>query len=129
MAKKGSTGKSVPAPAVTTSGRPSALPDTRVVYRGDNLEQLATLLDHCVDLIYTPAVSNSDPPFRSNRNYEVFWGKTKEKRSFEDRHAPTRAYIEYMRARCVQLARARMKTYHCDGLGWLRIGRHSLRTN
>ena len=34
-----------------------------------------------MDLIYI------DPPFNSNRNYEVFWGETKEKRAFEDRHA------------------------------------------
>ena len=26
-----------------------------------------------------------DPPFNSNRNYEVFWGETKEKRAFDDR--------------------------------------------
>jgi len=32
--------------------RPSALLDTRVVYCGDNLEQLARLPDDCVDLIY-----------------------------------------------------------------------------
>jgi site-specific DNA-methyltransferase (adenine-specific) len=37
--------------------------DTRVVYCGDNLEQLAKLPDQCVDLIYI------DPPFNSNRNY------------------------------------------------------------
>jgi hypothetical protein len=36
-----------------------------------------------VDLIYI------DPPFNSNRNYEVFWGETREKRSFQDRHAST----------------------------------------
>ena len=48
--------------------RPSTLLDTRVVYCGDNLEQLAKLPDACVDLIYI------DPPFNSNRNYEVFWG-------------------------------------------------------
>ena len=59
--------------------RPSSLLDTRVVYCGDNLEQLAKLPDACVDLIYI------DPPFNSNRNYEVFWGETKEKRAFEDR--------------------------------------------
>jgi len=47
-----------------------------------------------------------DPPFNSNCNYEVFWGKSKEKRSFEDRHASTQAYIEFMRPRCVELARA-----------------------
>src|SRR5208282_4079268 len=79
--------------------RASSLLDTRVIYCGDNLEQLAKLPDACVDLIYI------DPPFNSNRNYEVFWGETKEKRAFEDRHENTRAYIDYMRPRCVQLAR------------------------
>jgi hypothetical protein len=73
------------------TGKPSALVDTRVIYCGDNLEQLAKLPDACVDLIYI------DPPFNSNRNYEVFWGETKEKRAFEDRHASTQAYIDYMR--------------------------------
>ena len=96
----------------TTRQRPSSLLDTRVVYCGDNLEQLAKLPDACVDLIYI------DPPFNSNRNYEVFWGETKEKRAFEDRHENTKAYIDYMRPRCVQLARVLKKTgsfyYHCD---------------
>ncbi len=63
------------------AGKPSALVDTRVIYCGDNLDQLKRLPDNCVDLIYI------DPPFNSNRNYEVFWGETKEKRAFEDRHA------------------------------------------
>ena len=65
------------------SAKPSALVDTRVIYCGDNLEQLKKLPDAYVDLIYI------DPPFNSNRNYEVFWGETKEKRAFEDRHANT----------------------------------------
>ena len=82
------------------------------IYCGDNLEQLAKLPDACVDLIYI------DPPFNSNRNYEVFWGETKEKRAFEDRHESTQAYIDYMRPRCVELARVLKKTgsfyYHCD---------------
>jgi 16S rRNA G966 N2-methylase RsmD len=65
-------------------GKPSSLLDTRVIYCGDCLEQLRKLPDACVDLIYI------DPPFNSNRNYEVFWGETKEKRAFEDRHASTR---------------------------------------
>src|SRR5208282_3969365 len=94
------------------AGKPSALVDTRVIYCGDNLEQLKKLPDACVDLIYI------DPPFNSNRNYEVFWGETKEKRSFEDRHASTQAYIDYMRPRCVELARVIKPTgsfyYHCD---------------
>ncbi len=86
------------------AGKPSALLDTRVVYCGDCLEQLKNLPDQCVDLIYI------DPPFNSNRNYEVFWGETKEKRAFEDRHASTQAYIDYMRPRCVELARVLKKT-------------------
>ncbi|MCX6906538.1 MAG: DNA methyltransferase, partial [Verrucomicrobia bacterium] len=94
------------------AGKPSALLDTRVIYCGDNLEQLRKLPDACVDLIYI------DPPFNSNRNYEVFWGETKEKRAFEDRHESTKAYIEYMRPRCVELARVLKKSgsfyYHCD---------------
>ena len=93
-------------------GKPSALVDTRVIYCGDNLEQLKKFPDGCVDLIYI------DPPFNSNRNYEVFWGETKEKRAFEDRHASTQAYIEFMRPRCVELHRVLKKTgsfyYHCD---------------
>jgi hypothetical protein len=65
MAKKGPSGKtsvkkSVAASAPTREGRvvvsmanrPSALLGTRVVYCGDNLEQLAKLPDGCVDLIY-----------------------------------------------------------------------------
>jgi DNA modification methylase len=92
--------------------KPSALIDTRVIYCGDNLDQLRKLPDACVDLIYI------DPPFNSNRNYEVFWGETKEKRSFEDRHESTKAYIDYMRPRCVELHRVLKKTgsfyYHCD---------------
>ena len=94
------------------AGRPSALVDTRVIYCGDCLEQLKNLPNACVDLIYI------DPPFNSNRNYEVFWGETKEKRAFEDRHASTQAYIDYMRPRCAELARVLKKSgsfyYHCD---------------
>jgi DNA modification methylase len=94
------------------SPKASALVDTRVIYCGDNLDQLRKLPEACVDLIYI------DPPFNSNRNYEVFWGETKEKRSFEDRHESTKAYIEYMRPRSVELHRVLKKTgsfyYHCD---------------
>jgi DNA modification methylase len=92
--------------------KPSALIDTRVIYCGDNLDQLRKFPDASVDLIYI------DPPFNSNRNYEVFWGETKEKRAFEDRHASTQAYIEFMRPRCVELHRVLKKSgsfyYHCD---------------
>ena len=94
------------------ANKSSSLLDTRVIYCGDNLEQLKKLPDACVDLIYI------DPPFNSNRNYEVFWGETKEKRAFEDRHESTRAYIDYMKPRCRELARVLKKTgtfyFHCD---------------
>ena len=52
--------------------KPSALIDTRLIYCGDNLDQLRKFPSGCVDLI------SIDPPFNSNRNYEVFWGETKE---------------------------------------------------
>jgi DNA modification methylase len=92
-------------------GRRSALLDTRIIYCGDCAEQLRKLPEHCIDLIYI------DPPFNSNRNCEVFWGETKEKRAFENRHASTQAYIDYMRPRCVELSRVLKKTgsfyYQC----------------
>jgi 16S rRNA G966 N2-methylase RsmD len=94
------------------ASRPSSLVDTRLIYCGDCFDQLRQLPGGCVDLIYI------DPPFNSNRNYEVFWGETKEKRAFEDRHASTQAYIDYMRPRCAELAGVLTKTgsfyYHCD---------------
>ncbi|HEX3149569.1 MAG TPA: site-specific DNA-methyltransferase [Gemmataceae bacterium] len=85
---------------------------TEVVYCGDNLQQLPKIPDHSIDLIYI------DPPFNSNRNYEVFWPEASEVRRFEDRHESTKAYIDYMRPRCVELHRVLKKTgsfyFHCD---------------
>src|SRR4051794_27245576 len=78
-------------PAASPKGKASALLDTPVIYCGDNLEQLAKLPEKCIDLIYI------DPPLNPTRNYEVFWGETKKKRAFEDRHENTKAYIDYMR--------------------------------
>ena len=66
--------------------RKSALVDTSIIYCGDCLEQLRKLPADSVDLIYI------DPPFNSNRDYEVFWGETKEKRAFEDRPARFKLY-------------------------------------
>jgi hypothetical protein len=55
MAKKGTRATSSIQPATPTpavhAGKPSALLDTRVVYCGDNLEQLAKLPDGCVDSV------------------------------------------------------------------------------
>lgn len=53
--------------------RLSAVIDTRVIYCGDNLDQMRKLPEACIDLTYI------DLPFNSNRNYEVFSGETKEK--------------------------------------------------
>lgn len=49
--------------------RASALTDTRIIYCGDNLDQLPRLPDACIDLIYI------DLPFNSNRNYEGVLGR------------------------------------------------------
>jgi DNA modification methylase len=53
--------------------------EEQTTYCGDNLVKLRTFPPACVDLIYI------DPPFYSNRNYEVFWGETKESQSFDGR--------------------------------------------
>jgi hypothetical protein len=109
-------GSDVPkAPAAARGGhaaRPSALLDTRVIYCGDNLDQLAKLPGGCIDLIYI------DPPFNSNRDDGVLWGETREQRAIEERHASTQADIDYMRVRSVGPARVLKETggfhYHCD---------------
>jgi DNA modification methylase len=49
---------------------------TNYIICGDNLEWLNQLEDESVDLCYI------DPPFFSNRNYEVIWGNGYELRSF-----------------------------------------------
>jgi len=49
------------------------------LYCDDNLKVLATMEKESVDLIYL------DPPFFSNRHYEIIWGDEAEIRSFEDR--------------------------------------------
>lgn len=86
--------------------------DTQVIWCGDNIEKLRAMPPGFVDLVYI------DPPFNSNRNYEVFWGDAKEKRAFEDRGKSTRAYLDFMRPRCVELHRVLKETgsfyFHCD---------------
>jgi hypothetical protein len=93
-------------------GKRSSLVDTSVIYCGDCLDKLQELPTESVDLIYI------DPPFNSNRQFETFWPEVQEKRRFEDRHASTQAYLDFMRPRCVELRRVLKKTgslyYHCD---------------
>lgn len=80
---------------------------------GDNLEILKTLKDESVDLIYI------DPPFFSNRNYEVVFGDEAEIRSFEDRwEGGVNVYVEWMKERVKELCRVLKPTgsfyLHCD---------------
>jgi DNA modification methylase len=46
---------------------------------GDCLDVMQKMDSESVDLIYL------DPPFFSNKNYEVIWGDEGEIRSFQDR--------------------------------------------
>ncbi len=81
-------------------GKPSSLLDTRVVYCGDNLEQLAKLPGHCIDLIYI------DPSFNSKRNYEVFWGSRRRSVPLKTATPPRRPIpARRERPRCFELAR------------------------
>lgn len=87
--------------------------ETEVLYCEDNLDQLCQFPDECVDLIYL------DPPFFSNRNYEVIWGDEAEMRSFEDRwEGGIEVYTGWMRDRMAQIHRILKKTgtvyLHCD---------------
>jgi len=50
-----------------------------VIYCGDNLHWMSRLPDEFVDLCYI------DPPFFSQKHYEVIFGDGEERRSFEDR--------------------------------------------
>jgi len=87
--------------------------ETSTIYCGDNLEWLARFPGDCIDLIYL------DPPFFSNRFYEVIWGDEAEVRSFEDRwEGGIHVYIEWMRERMLEMRRVLKDTgsvyLHCD---------------
>jgi DNA modification methylase len=84
-----------------------------VLYRGDNVKILADMPSDSVDLVYL------DPPFFSNRNYEVIWGDEAEVRSFLDRWSGgIEVYIDWMRERMLALHRVLAPTgtlyLHCD---------------
>jgi DNA modification methylase len=87
--------------------------ETGVLYCDDNLQRLAQFPAECIDLIYL------DPPFFSNRNYEVIWGDEAEVRSFEDRwEGGVHHYIDWMRERMIEMHRVLKPTgvifLHCD---------------
>lgn len=82
---------------------------------GDNLKALDDLIKEGikVDLIYL------DPPFFSNRHYEVIWGDEAEVRSFKDRwEGGINVYIEWMRERVSKMHDVLKDTgsfyLHCD---------------
>ena len=86
---------------------------TNKLILGDNLSVLQSISDKSVDLIYL------DPPFFSNRTYEVIWGDDGEKRSFEDRFAGgIDHYISWLKIRVRQMHRILKDTgsifLHCD---------------
>lgn len=84
-----------------------------VIHCGDNLYIMRNMPDESVDLIYL------DPPFFSNRHYEVIWGDDNETRSFDDRwEGGIEHYIGWMKERLLEMHRILSPTgsiyLHCD---------------
>jgi len=80
---------------------------------GDNLDILRAMDSETIDLIYL------DPPFFSNRNYEVIWGDDGEVRSFQDRWAGgIEHYIAWLNERVIEMHRILKPSgsifLHCD---------------
>jgi DNA modification methylase len=87
--------------------------ETSVLFREDCLLQLRDFPDACVDLIYL------DPPFFSNRNYQVVWGEEAEMRSFDDKwEGGIDEYIDWLRQRIEPMHRVLKPEgsffFHCD---------------
>lgn len=77
------------------------------------MEVLGKFPEESIDLIYL------DPPFFSNKNYEIIWNDGYEKRSFEDRwKGGIDCYSAWMKPRLDQCYRVLKKTgtlyLHCD---------------
>ncbi|TAD99193.1 MAG: hypothetical protein EAZ97_09410 [Bacteroidetes bacterium] len=80
---------------------------------GDCLEVLQKIESESVDLCYI------DPPFFSNRTYEVVWGDKGEIRSFEDRFSGgVEHYVAWLKERVQEIYRVLKPTgslfLHCD---------------
>lgn len=87
--------------------------ETNLIYCGDNLDVLAKFPDKSIDLIY------ADPPFFSNRQYEIIWGNGAEMKIYEDRwKGGIDVYILWMQDRLWQCYRVLKDTgsmyLHCD---------------
>jgi DNA modification methylase len=93
--------------------RTAYLMEVNSIYEGDNLEILSKFPDNSVDLIYL------DPPFFSNRHFEVIWEDGAELRAFQDRwQGGVEHYISWMEPRLRECYRVLKKTgsiyLHCD---------------
>lgn len=86
----------------------------RVICCGENKRILTEYFpDECIDLIYL------DPPFFSNRHYEILWGNGAESRVYEDRwKGGIEHYVGWMIERLRELHRVLKDTgsiyLHCD---------------
>ncbi len=89
---------------------------TNAIYCGDSQTVLGNtneFPDESVDLVYV------DPPFFSNKTYEVLWGDGYERRAFEDRwKGGIENYIAWMEPKIRECQRVLKKTgsmyLHCD---------------
>ena len=92
-------------------GAPELEPN-RLIW-GDNLHVMRQLPSESVDLIYI------DPPFFSNRTYNVIWGDENEERSFSDIwEGGLDGYLIWLNARLYEMKRLLKPTgsiyIHCD---------------
>ena len=86
---------------------------TNIIYCGDCKNILTQFPEGAIDLIYV------DPPFFSNRQYEVLWGDGYELRAFEDRwRGGVENYIAWMEDKireCHKVLKDTGSMYlHCD---------------
>jgi len=87
--------------------------EVNAIYEGDNLEIMGKFPENSVDLIYL------DPPFFSNRHFEVIWDDGAEKRAFQDRwQGGIEHYISWMEPRlreCYKILKNTGSIFlHCD---------------
>jgi len=111
--KRGAKGEGRRLRLVAPPMNPISYLETNVLLCEDNLDALPQIPSECIDLIYL------DPPFFSNRQYEVIWGDEAEMRSFRDRwRGGIKNYIDWIKQRAVELQRVLKPTgavyLHCD---------------
>lgn len=92
---------------------PVAFLESDVIFCDDSLHRLAQFPAESIDLVYL------DPPFFSNRHYEVIWGDEAEIRSFEDRwEGGIQVYVAWMKERMIEIRRVLKPSgtvyLHCD---------------